>query len=98
MKIRLVRTVRERSRKLGKWHTRWHFTVSKPPVTKSTAPAHGQNGTRRVIVAEPVGAVDGRAASRAACGRGQAILKRREKIKRKTIEQRRRLHHQAIAA
>src|SRR6266536_5889199 len=31
-------------------------------------------------------------------GRGQAILKRREKIKRKTIEQRRRLHQQAIAA
>jgi transposase InsO family protein len=31
-------------------------------------------------------------------GRGQAILKRRAKIKRKTIEQRRRLHQQAIAA
>jgi hypothetical protein len=31
-------------------------------------------------------------------GRGQAILKRREKIKRKTIKQRRRLHQQAIAA
>jgi hypothetical protein len=31
-------------------------------------------------------------------GRGQAILKWREKIKRKTIEQRRRLHQQAIAA
>src|SRR6516225_5438292 len=31
-------------------------------------------------------------------GRGQAILERREKIKRKTIEQRRRLHQQAIAA
>jgi putative transposase len=31
-------------------------------------------------------------------GRGQTILKRREKIKRKTIEQRRRLHQQAIAA
>src|SRR6201997_1780579 len=31
-------------------------------------------------------------------GRGQVILKRREKIKRKTIEQRRRLHQQAIAA
>ena len=31
-------------------------------------------------------------------GRGQAILKRREKIKRKTIEQRRRLHQRAIAA
>ena len=31
-------------------------------------------------------------------GRGQAILKRRENIKRKTIEQRRRLHQQAIAA
>ena len=31
-------------------------------------------------------------------GRGQAILDRREKIKRKTIEQRRRLHQQAIAA
>src|SRR5262249_60441101 len=31
-------------------------------------------------------------------GRGHAILKRREKIKRKTIEQRRRLHQQAIAA
>ena len=30
-------------------------------------------------------------------GRGQAILKRREKIKRKIIEQRRRLHQQAIA-
>jgi hypothetical protein len=30
-------------------------------------------------------------------GRGQAILKQREKIKRKTIEQRRRLHQQAIA-
>jgi putative transposase len=30
-------------------------------------------------------------------GRGQAILKRREKIKRKTIEQRRRLHQRAIA-
>ena len=27
-------------------------------------------------------------------GRGQAILKRRDKIKRKTIEQRRRLHRQ----
>jgi hypothetical protein len=27
-------------------------------------------------------------------GRGQAILERREKIKRKTIEQRRRLHQQ----
>src|SRR6266436_5427011 len=31
-------------------------------------------------------------------GRGRAILERREKIKRKTIEQRRRLHQQAIAA
>jgi putative transposase len=31
-------------------------------------------------------------------GRGQAILERREKLKRKTIEQRRRLHQQAIAA
>jgi putative transposase len=31
-------------------------------------------------------------------GRGQAILNRREKIKRKTIEQRRRLHQQATAA
>ena len=31
-------------------------------------------------------------------GRGQAILERRQKIKRKTIEQRRRLHQQAIAA
>src|SRR6266511_2050652 len=31
-------------------------------------------------------------------GRGQAILERREKIKRKTIEQRRRLHQQQIAA
>jgi len=31
-------------------------------------------------------------------GRGQAILERREKIKRKTIEQRRRLHQLAIAA
>jgi putative transposase len=31
-------------------------------------------------------------------GRGPAILKRRETIKRKTIEQRRRLHQQAIAA
>jgi putative transposase len=31
-------------------------------------------------------------------GRGQAILERREKIKRETIEQRRRLHQQAIAA
>src|SRR5262249_26631680 len=31
-------------------------------------------------------------------GRGQAILERREKIKRKTIEQRRRLHQQAIEA
>ena len=31
-------------------------------------------------------------------GRGPAILKRREIIKRKTIEQRRRLHQQAIAA
>src|SRR2546429_8728394 len=31
-------------------------------------------------------------------GRGQAILERGEKIKRKTIEQRRRLHQQAIAA
>ena len=31
-------------------------------------------------------------------GRGLAILKRRETIKRKTIEQRRRLHQQAIAA
>src|SRR6201984_2635097 len=31
-------------------------------------------------------------------GRGQAILERREKIKRKTIEQRRRLHKQASAA
>jgi putative transposase len=31
-------------------------------------------------------------------GRGQAILKRRDKIKRKTIEQRRRLHQQTIAA
>ena len=31
-------------------------------------------------------------------GRGQAILDRREKIKRKTIKQRRRLHQQAIAA
>src|SRR5262249_8081491 len=30
--------------------------------------------------------------------RGKAILERREKIKRKTIEQRRRLHQQAIAA
>ena len=31
-------------------------------------------------------------------GRGPAILKWRESIKRKTIEQRRRLHQQAIAA
>ena len=31
-------------------------------------------------------------------GRGQAILERRERIKRKNIEQRRRLHQQAIAA
>jgi transposase InsO family protein len=31
-------------------------------------------------------------------GRGPALLKRRENIKRKTIEQRRRLHQQAIAA
>jgi transposase InsO family protein/transposase-like protein len=31
-------------------------------------------------------------------GRGRAILERREKIKRETIEQRRRLHQQAIAA
>ena len=31
-------------------------------------------------------------------GRGPAILKRRQTIKRKTIEQRRRLHQQAIAA
>jgi transposase InsO family protein len=31
-------------------------------------------------------------------GRGRAILKRREAIKRKTIEQRRHLHQQAIAA
>src|SRR5262245_55513473 len=31
-------------------------------------------------------------------GRGQVILERREKIKRKTIEQRRRLNQQAIAA
>ena len=31
-------------------------------------------------------------------GRGPDILKRRETIKRKTIEQRRRLHQQAIAA
>ena len=31
-------------------------------------------------------------------GRGQAILERRAKIKRKTIKQRRRLHQQAIAA
>jgi putative transposase len=31
-------------------------------------------------------------------GRGQVILERREKIKRKTIEQRRRPHQQAIAA
>jgi hypothetical protein len=31
-------------------------------------------------------------------GRGPAILKRRKVIKRKTIEQRRRLHQQAIAA
>jgi transposase InsO family protein len=31
-------------------------------------------------------------------GRGPAILKRRESIKRKTIEQRRRLHQQTIAA
>ena len=31
-------------------------------------------------------------------GRGQVILERRENIKRKTIEQRRRLHQQAIAA
>jgi putative transposase len=30
--------------------------------------------------------------------RGQPILERREKFKRKTIEQRRRLHQQAIAA
>jgi putative transposase len=30
--------------------------------------------------------------------RGKAILERREKIKRKNIEQRRRLHQQAIAA
>jgi hypothetical protein len=30
-------------------------------------------------------------------GRGEAILERREKLKRKTIEQRRRLHQQAIA-
>src|SRR5260370_36259080 len=28
-------------------------------MIQSTAPAHGQNGTRRVILAEPVGAVDG---------------------------------------
>jgi hypothetical protein len=28
-------------------------------VIQSTAPACGQNGTRRVVVAEPVGAVDG---------------------------------------
>jgi hypothetical protein len=28
-------------------------------VIQSAAPAHGQNGTRRVILAEPVGAVDG---------------------------------------
>jgi hypothetical protein len=27
-KILLVRAVRERSRKLGKWHARWHFTIS----------------------------------------------------------------------
>src|ERR1700758_5261308 len=31
-------------------------------------------------------------------GKGPAILKRRETIKRKTIEQRRRLHQRAIAA
>ena len=31
-------------------------------------------------------------------GRGPTILKRRESIKRKTIQQRRRLHQQAIAA
>jgi putative transposase len=31
-------------------------------------------------------------------GRSRAILERREKIKRETIEQRRRLHQQAIAA
>jgi putative transposase len=30
-------------------------------------------------------------------GRGQAILNRRENIKRKTIEQRRRLHQQVAA-
>jgi hypothetical protein len=28
-------------------------------VIRSTAPARGQNGTRRVVLAEPVGAVDG---------------------------------------
>ena len=31
------------------------------------------------------------------CGRGQAILTRREKIKRKTMNERRRLHHNAVA-
>ena len=31
------------------------------------------------------------------CGRGQAILTRRENIKHQTIELRPRLHHQAIA-
>ena len=31
------------------------------------------------------------------CGRGQAILMQRENIKHKTIELRRRLHHQAMA-
>ena len=32
------------------------------------------------------------------CGRGQSILKRRDTIRRKTIELRRRLHHRATAA
>jgi hypothetical protein len=48
--------------------------------------------------AEAVGSFSTSAATDVYFGRGPDILKRKETIKRKTIEQRRRLHQQAIAA
>jgi hypothetical protein len=49
-------------------------------------------------VVGPVESLDNLTPADVYFGRGQVILERREKIKRKTIEQRRRLHQQAIAA
>jgi hypothetical protein len=59
MKGRHVSTVRERRQsQIGEMARPVAFAVSRTPAIESAAAARGQNGPRRVILAEPVGAVD----------------------------------------